>query len=40
MLLDRLKMEFVGCFFITYIFALVASNYETESITIPSVGLS
>lgn len=40
MLLDKLKMEFVGCFFITYIFALVASNYETESIFISAVAFS
>ena len=39
MLLDRLKMEFVGCFFVTYIFAMTASNYETGAITFTSLGI-
>lgn len=37
MLLDRLKMEFVGCFFISYIFALTACNYESEICTVFAV---
>lgn len=39
MLLDRLKMEFIGCFFITYIFTLSACNVETESLNVPGLGL-